>query len=64
MTAGADLSGSCDGTTLEIWGVLSGEIKLNTYEINAVEFSLLPASMGPYRIKAKTNSVLLRTFAA
>ena len=62
LEEGATIDGLCDGSTLEIWGLLSGTIKLNGEEMNRINFVLLPASMGPYEIKANEASVLLRTY--
>ena len=58
----AVINGICDGTSLEIWGVLSGSIEINAKKFDSVRFILLPASMGNYEIKAKQPSVLLRTY--
>jgi len=62
LEEGAVIEGFCDGTTLEIWGVLSGSIELNGEVIDRVRFVLLPASMGKYELKAKQDSILLRTY--
>jgi mannose-6-phosphate isomerase len=55
--------GDCDGSTMEIWGVLSGEVDVNGLASTGVGFVLLPAALGPFDIKAKADSVLLRAFA-
>jgi len=62
MQAGAEISGQCDGTTLAIWGVLNGEAEIAGYTMQAVQFVLLPASLGDYHVKAEDNSVLLHTY--
>jgi len=59
---GGTYSGFCDGSTLEMWGVLSGRIKINDIELDPVNFFLLPAALGAYTIAACDDSVLLRTF--
>jgi mannose-6-phosphate isomerase len=59
---GATIKGLCDGSTLEIWGVLSGSIQLNGERIECVRFVLLPASMGEFEIRANKTSILLRTY--
>jgi len=55
-------SGHCDGSTLEIWGVLSGKVSISGQVLSKVQFALLPANMGPYVIKADQDSVLIRAF--
>ncbi len=57
------IKGLCDGSSLEIWGLLSGSIVMNGELIDRIRFILLPASMGPYEIRANTPSILLRTYA-
>lgn len=56
MTAGARYMGRCDGDTLHIWGVTEDHIRLEggpeSVELDAVRFTLLPASMGPYSVTA------------
>ena len=55
-------SGYCDGSTLEIWGVLSGKVTIGDQILSKVQFALLPANMGTYAVTAEQDSVLLRTF--
>jgi len=55
-------SGHCDGSTLEIWGVLSGSIELNGYSMEGVKFVLLPAALGPYQISVLNDATMLRTY--
>jgi mannose-6-phosphate isomerase len=62
INKGGTYSGFCDGSTLEIWGGLSGCVKVNDIELEPVNFVLLPAALGPYTITARDDSVLLRTF--
>lgn len=59
---GTSFDGMLDGETLEIWGVIEGDIHLNEVELAAVEFSLLPATMGAYRIYSTGGAICLRTF--
>jgi mannose-6-phosphate isomerase len=54
--------GECDGSTLEIWGVIAGRAVIDDVLLNAVEFSLLPAALGSFEIRLFSDSVLLRTF--
>lgn len=62
LDEGVVVRGLCDGSTLEIWGVLSGSIEINKLRIDPVTFVLLPAAMGEYEIKANKTSTLLRTY--
>ena len=64
LTKGTTFSGYCDGSTLEIWGVLIGAIELEGQLIKGVRFVLLPAAFGAYKITASTDSLLLRTYVA
>ncbi len=61
MAAGAVFNGRCDGSTLEIWGVIAGEVMVNEVGLTAVQFTLLPAAMGEFRVTAVQKSTLLRT---
>ena len=61
MAAGSIYNGRCDGRSLEIWGVVSGEARVNDLELTAVRFTLLPAAMGDFTVTAVAGSVLLRT---
>lgn len=60
MEAGSIYSGDCDGSTLEIWGILQGEAALGTMLLEPIQFILLPAQMGEFSITAKENTTLLR----
>jgi mannose-6-phosphate isomerase len=62
MAAGTTFHGHCDGRTLEIWGVLSGEVTVNGVGLTAVQFVLLPAAMGACTLTASMPSTLLRTY--
>lgn len=62
MEKGARYSGVCDGSTLEIWGVLSGEAQIAGQQMRAVRFVLLPAAMGAFTIETQQDAVLLRTY--
>jgi len=63
-SAKVQYSGICDGSTMEIWGVLSGNAVIAGEYLEAVRFCLLPAALGSYSIKASANSVLLRVYTA
>jgi len=62
MRKGARYSGVCDGTTLEIWGVLSGKVQIAGEKMQGVRFVLLPAAMGSFTIETQQDAVLLRTY--
>jgi mannose-6-phosphate isomerase len=54
--------GKCDGSTLEIWGVLSGHGVVNGVSLKAVDFCLLPAALGSFKIRLSPDAIFLRTF--
>jgi len=58
----AQIKGRCDGTTLEIWGVINGQARIAGEMVEKVNFCLLPAGLGDFFIQAKANSVLLRAY--
>lgn len=64
MEAGSTFNGECDGSTLEIWGILEGEAQVNEVGISAVQFILLPAALGSFTFTPRMKSVLLRTYVA
>jgi mannose-6-phosphate isomerase len=64
LEEGASFNGENDGRSLEIWGVLEGEVMINDVVLAAIQFSLLPAALGAYTVAAKTEATLLRTYVA
>ena len=58
--------GVCDGSTFEIWGTMSGHCKVNwnsqPLDLPAVRFTLLPAALGEFEIKATTPTTILRVY--
>jgi mannose-6-phosphate isomerase len=62
MEAGAVFNGRCDGTTLEIWGVVEGQAVINGVGLTAVRFTLLPAALGDFTVKAMNETSLLRSY--
>ena len=64
VAAGADFSSECTGDSLEIWGLLKGQVTFNEIELNPVQFTLLPAAMGEFAVTAVTPATLLRTYVA
>jgi mannose-6-phosphate isomerase len=59
-------TGACTGLTFEIWGVLSGSIRIQwqdkALQLKAIDWMLLPAAMGSFLIKAQMDSTLLRIY--
>lgn len=64
MEAGAVFNGRCDGTTLEIWGVIAGDVEINGVGLTAVRFALLPAVLGDFAVRAAGKTTLLRSYVA
>lgn len=62
MDKGAIYRGSCLGSTMEIWGLLEGQVTVNDLTLDAVRFTLLPAALGEFTVTAKSNATLLRTY--
>jgi len=62
----ASLKGRCDGNTFEIWGIMSGQGQViwadEQLALSAVSFTLLPAALGEFEIKALNPSVWLRVY--
>lgn len=59
-----EYKGRCDGSSLEIWGLISGQANLAGTSVDEVQFCLLPAGLGEFEITAEPNSVLLRAYTA
>ena len=63
---GTAFSGKCDGSTFEIWAVLSGQGRVAwsgaPVELQAVRFALLPAALGEFEIQASTAATFLRVY--
>ena len=64
IAPGGEFAGEQNGDSLEIWGVIDGSINVNEYRLEAVRFTLLPASMGPYRITSTRGATCLRTYVS
>ncbi|MCB9136897.1 MAG: class I mannose-6-phosphate isomerase [Caldilineaceae bacterium] len=64
MPAGSTFGGRCDGSTFEIWGVLAGSATLSwagkPLQLNAIEWTLLPAALGEYAVTANQDATLVR----
>lgn len=54
--------GCCDGSTLEIWGVIKGSATITNLPLQAVQFILLPAALGEFEVKTTSGCTLLRTY--
>jgi len=61
---GGEFNGYLNGDTLEIWGVIAGNIHVNGIYLSAVQFTLLPAALGNYYITAPEGATCLRTYVA
>lgn len=55
-------SGNCDGSTFEIWGVLSGKAEISGQQLTTIQFTLLPANLGSFSVTAAQDSKLLRAY--
>lgn len=64
LDKGATFKGNCDGSSLEIWGVITGSATVNDLDVTAVQFTLLPAAMGSFEITSEEGAILLRSFVA
>lgn len=62
LDAGVAFRSACTGDSLEIWGVLSGQVAVNALTLQAVRFCLLPAALGEYTVAAASPATLLRTY--
>jgi len=62
MDAGMTFQGHCNGDSLEIWGLIDGQVDINTVALNPIQFTLLPAAMGDFIVRAATEATLLRTY--
>ncbi len=63
LPAEVTYSGSCDGQSMEIWGVMSGSLDVRagatTIELPAVSFTLLPAALGRFALTAMSGDATL-----
>jgi len=64
IAAGADFTSECTGDSLEIWGLLKGQVTINEIDLKPVQFTLLPAALGEFAVTAVTPATLLRTYVA
>ena len=64
MDAGSRFTGNCTGETMEIWGLIEGNVTVNDLALTAVRFVLLPAALGAFTIQADKSATLLRSYVA
>ena len=64
MSAGSVFKGNCNGESLEIWGVIAGDVLVNELALSAVQFTLLPAAMGEFGVTAVSDAALLRVYVS
>ena len=66
LEQGASFKAETDGSTFEIWGIISGRGQVawsgTPLELEAVHFCLLPAALGQFAIKAPTPATMLRVY--
>jgi mannose-6-phosphate isomerase len=62
LAPGASYRGRCDGSTLEIWGVIAGEANAGGEALEAVRFALLPAALGNFAVTTSRGATLLRSY--
>jgi mannose-6-phosphate isomerase len=59
-------SGTCDGSTFEIWGTMSGQAQVGwrgaPLALPAIRFSLLPAALGDFTVEVSEPATLLRVY--
>jgi mannose-6-phosphate isomerase len=66
LSSTAAYQGVCDGTTLEIWGCVSGRASIMSCDTSvplpAIRYALLPAALGKFVVTASRPSVCLRVY--
>lgn len=59
-------TGNCDGSTFEIWGIMTGQALVTWDErmlpLKAVRFALLPAKLGDFKLDVTGPATLLRAY--
>ncbi|MDE2877096.1 MAG: class I mannose-6-phosphate isomerase [Gemmatimonadota bacterium] len=65
--AGANFGATLDGASCEIWGAVAGTASLRpsgapALDLAPARFVLLPATMGPFTLRAHTETVAIRVF--
>jgi len=68
LAAGASFSGRCDGSTFEIWGAIKGNATVtgngSAIDLSAVQFTLLPATIGDFTITTAEQTQFIRAYVA
>ncbi len=62
LAPAATYRGNCDGSTMEIWGVLDGRADVAGERLEAVRFALLPAALGEFAVTSAAGATLLRSY--
>jgi mannose-6-phosphate isomerase len=62
LEAGAEFRGELDGRSLEIWGAIDGDVDVKGVGLKAVQFTLLPAALGPFRVTTDRGAACLRAY--
>jgi mannose-6-phosphate isomerase len=67
LASGSAYVGQCDGQTFEIWGCVAGKAQVqwsaSPLHLEAVQYTLLPAALGEWSIRASQPATLLRAYA-
>ena len=66
LESGASYRGICDGTTMEIWGCMSGHALVSwngePVHLAAIRYTLIPAALGQFSVTAAEPSLCLRVY--
>jgi mannose-6-phosphate isomerase len=62
LAAQGHYTGNCDGQSFEIWGLLKGDITINGVDLAPVQFTLLPAALGPFEVRSAYGATCLRVY--
>ena len=62
LDPGATYRGNCDGSTMEIWGVLGGTAVVAGKQLEVIRFALLPAILGEFTVTSAVGATLLRSY--
>ena len=62
MEAQATYKGNRNGDTFEIWGLINGMATINDILLSPVQFTLLPANIGSFTVKADSKAIFLRSY--
>ena len=66
LESGSPYVGYADGSTLEIWGCVAGEVAIEyngeAVALPAIRYALLPAALGEFRVVARRPSTCLRAY--